>query len=374
MARGIGQSQERAASPALALLAAHMALAFALWTAQGALAQTGSEEPSNSLRIGAPDRAPFAMQDETGAWQGIGVDLWRMVAEDLQLSYAIVPTDIDNALAALQSGDIDIMLALDATPEGEASANFLTPFYAATLGIAGERRAGIWGVIENLFSIEFLEVVAYLSGLLLSVGAVVWLLERRRNARQFHPRPLAGLGDGFWWAGVTLTTIGYGDKAPITAAGRAVAMVWMLVGLAVSAALTATVVSAANVKGAFEFPRDLQGERVAVVEGSSAALYLARHAIAPTPYATIAEAVGAVDNGEAQAVAAGAAELYAATSERRHRLLVTRTPRDPHYIAIALTTDTDAALRDDLQRAVLERITSDGWWALVNRYVPDDDR
>lgn len=40
------------------------------------------------------------------------------------------------------------------------------------------------------------------------------------------------LGDGLWWAMVTLTTVGYGDLFPVTAAGRIVAVLLMFGGLA----------------------------------------------------------------------------------------------------------------------------------------------
>jgi voltage-gated potassium channel len=50
-------------------------------------------------------------------------------------------------------------------------------------------------------------------------------------------------GDALWWAMVTITTVGYGDKVPVTAAGRGVAVVFMVTGVALFGLLTATLSS-----------------------------------------------------------------------------------------------------------------------------------
>jgi voltage-gated potassium channel len=46
------------------------------------------------------------------------------------------------------------------------------------------------------------------------------------------------LGDGLWWCLVTITTVGYGDKFPITLGGRVVATLLMFIGLSFYALLT----------------------------------------------------------------------------------------------------------------------------------------
>ncbi|MBM3661687.1 MAG: hypothetical protein FJW94_02160 [Actinobacteria bacterium] len=47
--------------------------------------------------------------------------------------------------------------------------------------------------------------------LLVVVGHIVWLVERRTND-DFPHSYLAGVWEGIWWAIVTMTTIGYGDR------------------------------------------------------------------------------------------------------------------------------------------------------------------
>jgi voltage-gated potassium channel len=50
-------------------------------------------------------------------------------------------------------------------------------------------------------------------------------------------------GDGLWWALTTIATVGYGDKYPVTAEGRGLAVALMLVGIAAFGVLTAELVA-----------------------------------------------------------------------------------------------------------------------------------
>jgi voltage-gated potassium channel len=54
---------------------------------------------------------------------------------------------------------------------------------------------------------------------------------------------IANLGDGFWWAFSTMSTVGYGDRVPVTTSGRTIAVGLMLGGVALLGAVTATLAS-----------------------------------------------------------------------------------------------------------------------------------
>ncbi len=56
-----------------------------------------------------------------------------------------------------------------------------------------------------------------------------------------EPQTFGNAFVGFWWALVTMTTVGYGDLVPATGAGMAVAAVLMLTGITMFAVLTGTV-------------------------------------------------------------------------------------------------------------------------------------
>jgi voltage-gated potassium channel len=52
---------------------------------------------------------------------------------------------------------------------------------------------------------------------------------------------IKNFGDGLWWAITTVTTVGYGDRFPITSTGRVLAVCLMLVGISLMGVITASV-------------------------------------------------------------------------------------------------------------------------------------
>jgi voltage-gated potassium channel len=81
---------------------------------------------------------------------------------------------------------------------------------------------------------------------LLSVGTIIFAaagLEVVFERHSVGPGAIHSFGDAIWWAVVTVTTIGYGDKVPMTGAGKWVATVLMFTGIGLVGVLTATVAS-----------------------------------------------------------------------------------------------------------------------------------
>ena len=52
------------------------------------------------------------------------------------------------------------------------------------------------------------------------------------------------IGTGMWWAVQTVTTVGYGDDVPVTAGGKIVAAVVMLLGIGFVTVITASITGA----------------------------------------------------------------------------------------------------------------------------------
>ena len=79
-----------------------------------------------------------------------------------------------------------------------------------------------------------------------SIIAVLMLLFSSIAILQFETDPNSNIktaGDAIWWAYVTMTTVGYGDKYPVTTEGRIIAAILMTVGVGLFGTFTAYVSS-----------------------------------------------------------------------------------------------------------------------------------
>ena len=81
-------------------------------------------------------------------------------------------------------------------------------------------------------------LVLFMACLILAGGALVFAAEYRANRQMFaHPF------DALWWIVVTIATVGYGDKYPVTLAGRILGMAVILLGVVAISTLSGTIAS-----------------------------------------------------------------------------------------------------------------------------------
>lgn len=347
-------------------------LAVCLLLSGELLAQNEDHSTVDSvLRVAVVDLPPYTIQDpDDGNWSGMAVQLWRHAAEARQWRYELVAFDLqDSLIDKLTSGEVDVVLPAILNPEDERKIDFLQTYHRTSLGLALPKAASLWSIVQGLFSLQFLYIVLALSVLLLLIGTLIYFLERKNNGEQFggDRSTWQGIGSGFWWAGVTMTTIGYGDKAPLTLPGRIVAMLWMLVALAVTSSLTAAVISAADAHQVVDFPNHLDRMGVGVVTDSPAAAYLDSRDIAHKNFGHYREGLSAMENKELDAFVGGTSTLRFALN--RHGSLdayIQETDAEPEAYAFAVRQGSP--LREPLDEAVIQIILSTTWQDIIASY------
>ncbi len=331
-------------------------------------------QQSTHLIVGTKEAPPFAMKDSSGNWTGISIDLWQDLAEELQVSYEFRELDLTELITEVSAGSVDLAVAaISMTDDREQEVDFSHPYYVAGLGIATsyESQAGWLGVARRFFSMTFLKVVAALVLLLLLVGFLAWLFERRRNPEHFDTDSLKGIGAGFWWAAVTMTTVGYGDKAPATTAGRLLAVVWMFGALILISSFTAAITSALTVtelEHAVEGPGDLPNVRVATVAESSSEAYLRTLNILHRSVATPVAGVQAVAEGRVDAMVYDAPILrYLAKHDHPETVRVLPQRFENQFYGIALPPQSE--LREPINRFILRVLDEPRWQEIQARYL-----
>jgi len=338
-------------------------------------AATGST--SKPLLIATRQVPPFAMRDRDGNWRGIAIDLWAGIAESLDVDYRFTELGLTEMLDAVADRRVDAAVAaLTITSDREQRVDFSHPFHTSGLGIAVQQRAGggVITVLQRLLSWQFLAVLGGLLALLMAVGVIIWLAERRANT-QFERAPVKGIGAGLWWSAVTMTTVGYGDKAPATLAGRAIAIVWMFAGIIIISSFTAAITTALTVGELDQSVKridDLYRVRVLTLNGSTSEAFLSSNRVRHQAVATLPEALELLARGEADAVVHDAPILRHLSTELHPgalRVLPQVLQRQDYGIALP----QGSPARERVNAALLRIIRSDAWQSRLEQYLGHRD-
>ena len=329
---------------------------------------------AQKLVVGVTDSPPLSYRTDDGIWTGLAVVLWEEVAAQMGFQYEYRPLELGEVDDVLTDHTVDAVLGgAPVTPEGEAIHDFTQPYLVTGLGFALRQHDAIqWGaILRALFNPRLLTIVGLIIVGVVIIGVVIALVERRERTTDFGGSMRESVSMGVWWAAVTMTTVGYGDATPKTATGRALALVWMFVGVVAVAFLTATVTSVmtiAHLRGAVERPTDLFRLRLAVVEGGAGADYLHHRHVSFATFPTYDEALTRLDAGNIDAVVANIPVLRSLVSrEWGGRLEVSPIALEPLLFAVALPENSPLGSR--INQALLTITHDDSWRDTEDRFL-----
>ncbi|MAA74971.1 MAG: ABC transporter substrate-binding protein [Salinisphaeraceae bacterium] len=333
-------------------------------------------QQDQNLDVGTKLAPPFVIKNDDGELEGISIELWQRLSERLGLASQFQQRDSVKALVGgVASGEMDAAVAaITVTAPREEQLDFSHPFYSTGLSIAvSEQGSPVWSAMKRFFSWEFFTALLALGAVLLGVGVAIWLAERRGNPEEFGGSTTQGLGSGFWWAAVTMTTVGYGDKSPRTFAGRIVGLVWMFAAIIIISGFTAAIATSLTVsqlESTVQGVDDLPKVRVATVDGSVSSEFLKARGIGFEATNTLEDSLQALASGSVDAVVYDRPLLlYLSNQEypKRTRVLAEEFERQDYAIALP----SGSPRREAMNRELLDIINSDEWTDILERYLGD---
>lgn len=268
------------------------------------------DPPDDRVRVVMTELEPFVFNDD-GRPDGFYAEIWSTVALELGVGYEVMWADsFTELLATVERGEADVAVApLSPTAERERRFDFSSAVISSgpQLGYH-DRLTGNQSIMRILFSRSVRQILLVAVLGLVVLAHMIWLVERRRTdeeSNDFRPDYLRGVWDGFWWATVTVTTVGYGDKAPRSFGGRAIALLAMLLSLFLVGAFVSQITDIlaeqrneppiSSLNDARDFP-------VGVVGGSTFADYVAGEGIETVDFDSQALLFEAVEGGEIDAI------------------------------------------------------------------------
>ncbi|WP_194852475.1 transporter substrate-binding domain-containing protein [Nonlabens antarcticus] len=349
---------------------------LALFSVSSVTAQNDSTTLTNeTLRVGVAGSQPFTFKDTD---KGISVEIWDKIAQKKSWEYEYVSYDtVSDALSALKKGDIDLVAGpISITAKRLETMRFSQPFYNSSISILSRvEDASLWQKVKPLFSFKLIIAVGIFLIILAIVGTLFWLAERKRSPEQFPQKPIDGIGNGMWLAIVTMSTTGYGDKAPITVMGRILAGSWMIISIIFATSMIAGIASILTVSTAnttISNIEQLSGRKAATISGSPSDEFLVKAGVKVTGVTTLSEAVEKLENKEVDAVIYDRPQLlYYLTENQVENLYISKAEYYKQGYGFAFPIDSK--LISDVNRSLLVLTEDQEKEEIILKYIQKDE-
>ncbi len=338
-----------------------------------------STPPKRPLAVGVCDMPPYSFQQPDGSWDGMAVQLWKIAASAAKVEFQLKPLSIDALDQGLADGTIDIAATgLPVSADRSRRYDFSQPFETAGIVIVTRSLASA-GFVDGLRRLASSEILIWLGVILaatVSAAAIVAILERRRNPQ--FPRGIHGLFEGIWWSITTLSTVGYGDRVPITHRGRLAAAIWMMISFGLMTVLSGIIaanITVGRLNPVVDGPQDLSRHTVGVLSAGAARTLLRDLGVTRTlEFDTPEKGLDAVRDGSIDAFVGESTVLryllqrdrYSSLVILPHRLLRT-------FIALGLARTLPGPVASAIDQSVLETVESSSWSEYLQRLLGGAD-
>lgn len=323
------------------------------------------------------DLPPFAFRSGGGQWSGLAVTLFEHIAKTSGLRYSFTEfKNMDEVMTAIENHTIDFAaIAINPTPEFELTMNFTNAFELSgtSIAIAKHLHLPLLTLVESIWQSLIPRFVVFVLTCLLLFGVIVGLIERRKNISQFGGGFWRTIGEGVWWSSATISTVGYGDRVPMTKRGRFVGGLWMLIAFALTsilAGLLSSVLTVSRINSQIHKPTDLLRTKSGAVLKSAALLDGEKMNYNMTTYATVDDALQALKSGQIRAVLAESVRLHWLMNQPQWQdLIMLPSPIVTLNCVFPISSEVDPQTLDVINYHLLNIIDSKEWQDMRHLFI-----
>lgn len=342
----------------------------------------GPIPPGTVLRIGTCELPPWSVKPSTSnpVWSGVAVHLTREAAQQIGVQTELHAYTFDGLRDALARGEVDVAASgIPITPENLSRFALTPAFDESGLSIATHLRPPLTflTVIDRVFTEQVVLWGGTLGLMCVLFGTLLWAAERKRNP-PFEGSPARGIAEASWWSVVTMFTVGYGDRVPVTLRGKVLAVVWMslaFVLVTVASGLVTSALTVQQLRPVVTGPRELAKARVGCIADTAGQDWLRAANIDFTPYKDYETAVNALASDRVDALVGSTVVLaYLIDRSHSHSLIVLPQRMRTDYVGLGLRYGLSDALEKRFEMAMLKVSQSDSFRAYRNALMGEAAR
>ena len=326
------------------------------------------------IRVAVYISPPFGMLAPDSTFEGLAVEIWDEIADEIGLDYKYFPTTMDGLLKGLNDGTYDAAIgAITITPHREKLVDFTHAVNPSGTGFAvsAHNFRSSFATYWQPIALSLIRLLGMLFIGIMFFGVLIWIVETKLHKKSNHDKKIGDMWESLWWAIVTMSTVGYGDKVPLSRSGKGIAVIWIITSIMLVALFTArasSIFTITELELQIQTESDLRNSRVGVAVNSSGEEYCKRRNINYYPYPDVEKALDDVTGGYLDAVVSNVPVLmYMKNTTYQDQIEIAPQYLLKNNMGIALTPGSP--LKESINRVLLQKVSEPNWRDNIERYL-----
>ncbi|EKE10971.1 MAG: extracellular solute-binding protein family 3 [uncultured bacterium] len=339
-----------------------------------------NDAEKKGITVAISEMVPLVIE-KNKRFSGFEIELWNMIAQKLNLDFQYKKVNFSKIFDYVCDGRADVAIAgITINKEREEMVDFShnTLESGLLVLVSRDKNMNAFNVIRSMIKNGYKKILETIAGVGIFIflfGNIVWFAEK--NMGTFNNNYFPGIFESFWWAVVTMSTVGYGDFVPQSWAGRAFGMVVIFSGYIIFGFFIAEIsslITMSKLRGNISGHEDLSERNVATVEKTISVDALMKINANIVKVKSIEKAYAQLKDGLVDAVVFDAPTLlYFVRNGGMRNFKIVGDLFNPHAYGIVVN-EGSTALKESINRALLELRESGEYDILYRKWFGDNTK